>query len=59
MNAIQVLHLAGDIIQAGIGIYVIWRGWHMGHKAWDRTHAEWLTGQVLIVLGILLIVGIR
>ena len=59
MNAIQVLRLARDIIQFGMGVYVVWAGWRMANKVWDRSHSEWLTGQVLIVLGFILILGIR
>jgi hypothetical protein len=59
MTTIQLLYLAADIVQFAIGGYVIWYGYGMMCRRWDRTDLEYRAGQILVVLGAIILLMLR
>jgi len=59
MTFLKYRILIGNIIQAGIGVYVILWGYRLSHRVWDRSHAEELTGKILMVLGMIILLMLR
>jgi uncharacterized protein YggT (Ycf19 family) len=59
MTTIQLLYCAADIVQFAIGAYVIWYGFNMVCRRWDRTDLEYRAGQCLVVLGAIILLMLR
>ena len=59
MTLLKYWILIGNIIQAGIGVYVILCGYRLSHRAWDRSHTEELAGKILMVLGMIILLMLR
>lgn len=56
---IQLLERIGDLLQFGAGIYVFAAGFKMRFKYWDRTGLDTRAGEILMVLGAILVLMLR
>lgn len=54
-----MLKLIADILQVGVGLYIVGAGYYMSREKWPRTSLDYYAGTILMVLGLIVALLVR